>query len=112
MKIRILLADRLDERGLSQRKLHELTGIRLQTINEYTRELSDRINIEHIAKICEALDCGVSDILVLIDETTGEPVELPVLRSDVDALAALQTIAYQIRPLLKERARDKVLVHQ
>ena len=36
MKIRILLQDRLDERGLSQRKLHELTGIRLQTINEYT----------------------------------------------------------------------------
>ncbi len=111
MKIRILLQDRLDERGLSQRKLHELTGIRLQTINEYTRELSERISIEHIAKICEALNCGVSDILVLMDDA-GEPIELPVLRSDVDALATLQTIAYQIRPLLRDREREKVLVHQ
>lgn len=112
MKVRILLQDRLDEHGLSQRKLHELTGIRLQTINEYTRELSDRINIEHIAKICEALNCGVSDILVLIDEKTGEPVELPVLKSDVDALDTLQKIAFQIRPLLKERDSEKVLVHR
>lgn len=112
MKVRILLQDRLDERGLSQRKLHQLTKIRLETINEYCRELSDRINIEHLALICTALNCSVSDILALYDERTGEYIEFPTLDTNADALAVLQQIALQIRPLLKEQAHEKALAHQ
>ena len=100
MYIRILLADRLDERGLSQRKLHELTGIRLQTINEYCRELADRINIEHIAKICTVLNCGISDILDLVDEH-GESVAFPQVRADADCRAILQSMADTLRPFIQ-----------
>jgi putative transcriptional regulator len=112
MKVRILLQDRLDERGLSQRKLHQRTGIRLQTINEYCRELTDRINIEHLALICTALNCCVSDILALYDEKAGAYIEFPMIDSDVDAFSVLQKIAFQIRPVLKEYTTDRVLIHK
>ena len=62
--IRILLSIRLGERRLTQAKLAQITGIRPSTINEIYHELSDRINLEHLDLICEALDCDISDIIV------------------------------------------------
>ena len=62
--IRILLSVRLGERRLTQARLAQITGIRPSTINEIYHELSDRINLEHLDLICEALDCDISDIIV------------------------------------------------
>lgn len=62
--VRILLSVRLGERRLTQAKLAEITGIRPSTINEIYHELSDRINLEHLDLICEALDCDIEDIIV------------------------------------------------
>lgn len=62
--IRILLSVRLGERRLTQAKLAKITKIRPSTINEYYHELSDRINLDHLDLICEALDCDITDIIV------------------------------------------------
>lgn len=62
--IRILLSIRLGERRMTQAKLAEITKIRPSTINEIYHELSDRINLEYLDLICEALDCDISDIIV------------------------------------------------
>ena len=48
---------------MTQVELSRKTGIRPATINEMYHELGERINLEHIDKICEALDCDVSDLL-------------------------------------------------
>lgn len=66
MAIRILLSTRLGELRWTQADLARKTGIRPTTINEMYHELVERVNLEHLDLICNALDCEVSDILVRI----------------------------------------------
>lgn len=75
--IRILLSVRLGERRLTQARLAQITGIRPSTINEIYHELSDRINLEHLDLICEAIDCDISDIIVR-EENKGPRVKAVV----------------------------------
>ena len=55
--VRILLAVRLAERKWTQADLARMTGIRPTTINEMYHELVERVNLEHLELICNALDC-------------------------------------------------------
>lgn len=64
--IRILLSTRLGELRWTQADLARKTGIRPSTINEIYHEICDRINLEHLDLICEALDCELSDIIIRI----------------------------------------------
>ncbi len=54
----------LGERRMTQKRLSQLTGIRPATINEMYHDLLERYSIEHIDKICEVLDCDISDLFV------------------------------------------------
>ena len=62
--IRILLSTRLGERRWTQADLARATGIRPSTINDYYHEIADRVNLEHLDLICEALDCDLSDLII------------------------------------------------
>ena len=62
--IRILLSTRLGERRWTQADLSRATGIRAATINELYHELADRVTLEHLDLICEALDCELTDLIV------------------------------------------------
>lgn len=64
--IRILLSTKLGELRWTQADLARKTGIRPSTINDLYHDLAERINLEHLDLICEALDCDISDILVRI----------------------------------------------
>ena len=64
--IRILLSTRLGERRWTQADLARKTGIRPSTINDLYHDLAERINLEHLDLICEALGCELSDILVRV----------------------------------------------
>lgn len=79
--IRILLSRKLGELRWTQADLARATGIRPSTINEYYHELAERINLEHLDLICEALDCDISEIIVkvpnrypLTNTRTGLPI--------------------------------------
>lgn len=61
--VRIKLSTLLGERRMTQAELARRTGIRPATINEMYNEFSERINLEHIDKICAVLDCDISDLL-------------------------------------------------
>ncbi len=63
--VRILLSTRLGERRLSQAELARMTGIRPNTINELYHEIATRVSLDHIDLICEALNCGLTDLLEL-----------------------------------------------
>lgn len=65
--IRILLSTRLGERRWTQADLARATGIRAATINELYNELVDRVNLDHLDRICRALDCEVGDLLLYED---------------------------------------------
>lgn len=61
--IRIYLSRLLGERRLTQKDLARKTGIRAATINEYYNELADRVNLEHLDKICEVLGCELGELI-------------------------------------------------
>lgn len=64
--IRILLSTRLGERRWTQADLARATGIRPSTINDYYHEFAERVNLEHLDLICEALDCDLEDLIIRI----------------------------------------------
>lgn len=61
--IRILLSTKLGERRWTQADLARMTGIRPGTIGELYHELTDRVSLEQLDLICEALECDLTDIL-------------------------------------------------
>lgn len=61
--IRILLSTRLGERRWSQADLARATGIRPTTISDIYNEIAERINLEHLDLICEALGCQLEDLI-------------------------------------------------
>lgn len=62
--IRVNLSKLLGERKMKQADLARITGIRPATINDLYHELAERISLEHLDLICEALQCELSDLLV------------------------------------------------
>ena len=64
--IRILLSRKLGELRWTQADLARATGIRPSTINEYYHEFAERVNLEHLDLICEALQCDLSEIMIRI----------------------------------------------
>lgn len=61
--IRIHLSKLLGERRWTQAYLSQITGIRPGTISDLYNEVAERLNVEHLDRICEALDCDLSDLI-------------------------------------------------
>ena len=66
--IRIYLSRLLGERRMTQAELAKKTGIRPATINEYYNELAERISLEHFDKICEVLNCDLTELIARVDK--------------------------------------------
>lgn len=64
MAIRILLSRKLGELRWTQADLARKTGIRPNTINDLYNEFASRVSLEHLDRICEVLNCDLSEILV------------------------------------------------
>lgn len=70
--IRILLSTKLGELRWTQAELARATGIRPNTINELYHELVERVNLEHLDLICEALHCELNELIVRVpDKSPG-----------------------------------------
>ena len=61
--IKIYLSKLLGEKRIAQARLSKAIGIRPNTINEWYHEMVERISVEHLDRICEYLDCEVSDLI-------------------------------------------------
>ena len=61
--IRILLSRKMGELRVTQAELSDATGIRPNTINDLYHDVADRVSLENLDKICEALGCELSEIL-------------------------------------------------
>lgn len=74
--IKIKLSKVLGQRRITQAELSRMTNIRPATINGMYNELTVHINLEHIDKICCALDCDIDDLLLYepndIDELSDD----------------------------------------
>lgn len=63
--IKLKVKDLIEVRGITQKKLSQMSGIRESTISDIVRGTRTVINFEHLSKIAEALE--VTDISQLID---------------------------------------------
>lgn len=61
--IKVTLSRKLGEIRMTQIDLSRKTGIRNATIYEIYHGYAERISLEHLNLICEALQCDVSEIL-------------------------------------------------
>lgn len=64
--IKILLSSQLGNRKWTQADLARKTGIRPTTISELYHELVDRVNLDHLDLICEALDCQLDELIIRV----------------------------------------------
>ena len=64
--IKILLSKKLGELRLTQADLARATGIRPNTINELYHELTERVSLEHLDLICEALNCELDELIIRV----------------------------------------------
>lgn len=62
------LKDILEERGLTQKDLIDITGINKNTINRLYWCNFSRINKNDLDSICKNLNCEIGDILEYIKE--------------------------------------------
>lgn len=64
--IKITLSRKLGELRVTQSELAEATGIRANTINDLYHDVAERVSLEHLDRICEALGCSLSEIVEFI----------------------------------------------
>ena len=64
--IKILLSKKLGEIRWTKKDLANVTGIRANTIGEMYHELIERVNLEHLDLICEALNCDLYELIVRV----------------------------------------------
>lgn len=61
--IKIKLSEVLGRKKMTRKKLAELTSVRPNTIGDLYNEKVRKIDIDTLNRICEVLDCDVSDLL-------------------------------------------------
>ena len=52
-----------EDKGISQYRLAELTGINRSTINRYENGSIQKISCDNLIKICEALDIDIKELI-------------------------------------------------
>lgn len=64
--LRILLKQVLKEHNMTQAELAEHTKIRPSTICDLCNNNAERIKLEHLERICRALNCDITDVIVMV----------------------------------------------
>lgn len=64
--IKITLSRKLGELRIKQVELSRITGIRNATINELYNGFAERISLDHLDLICEALNCTLDEIIIWV----------------------------------------------
>jgi putative transcriptional regulator len=62
------LKDLLYKRGMNQRDCYRKTSVDKNTINAYYNGFAKRINVPDLNKMCEGLECSISDIIEYIPD--------------------------------------------
>lgn len=61
--IRIKLSEVLGRKKMTRKRLAELTNVRPNTIGDLYNEKVKKIDIDTLDKICNVLECDISDLL-------------------------------------------------
>ncbi len=80
--IKIHLSRILGEKRITQAELARQTGIRPSTISDIYNESTERLNIRYLDRICEYLDCDITDLMEYIPNKTEENNGCPVQETE------------------------------
>lgn len=61
--VHVHLSRLLGERKMPQAELARITGIRPNTINDLYHGTAERVSLDHIDRICEAIGCELEELL-------------------------------------------------
>ena len=64
--VKLQLQRLLDERGWNQAEFARRTGIRANTINDLYHGVAERVNFEHLDRMCEVLECPLDELIVRV----------------------------------------------
>ena len=53
----------MKEKGISKNSLCRMTGIAYNVLQRYCKSEIKRVDLDVISRICEALNCGISDVI-------------------------------------------------
>lgn len=59
----------LGEQKMPQAELARMTGIRPNTINEMYHGAAERVSLDQLDRICEALGCGLEELMERVPNT-------------------------------------------
>lgn len=62
---KVILKEYLSEKGIKISWLSKKSGIARPTLSNLINNKTDGIKFDTVENICEALDCGIEDILIL-----------------------------------------------
>lgn len=71
-KIKIKIADVMKEKQISKTKLTYLAFLQLRQLNNLINEKAARVDFDVLARICNALDCKIEDILEYVPADQAE----------------------------------------
>ena len=66
--IRLKLKEYLDKNEITRYRLEQLTGIRYSVITKYYHNIVMRYDSDILNRICNALNCKISDIIEYIPD--------------------------------------------
>lgn len=61
--VRVHLSTLLGKKRWSVKQLSDVTGIRYNTVLDLYHEMALGVKFEHLEKICEVLECELSDLI-------------------------------------------------
>ena len=70
--VKLILNETLQRKGITRYQLSKMTEIKYQIIDNYYKNRVIRYDSYILSKICEALDCKISDILIFLHDEQGE----------------------------------------
>ena len=63
-RVRVKLAELLEEKGITRNRLRTLTGVKYEVIDRYYKAQSiEMVDLDFLAKVCFALSCRIEDLL-------------------------------------------------
>ncbi len=68
ISVKLIVDEALKKHGISRYELAKRTGIQYQIIDNYYKNKVVRYDSYILARMCEALDCDVSDLIETIKE--------------------------------------------
>ena len=68
--VELRLKELMDERGMTRNQLARLIDARFEVVSKWYNGKVEKLDLDILARMCYALDCKVSDIVVYVPNGT------------------------------------------